>query len=47
MPRIKRIEFVEGADHFMRAGGTRANLGEPRPRLMAMLTAWTRERFAP
>ena len=43
----KRIEFVEGADHFMRAAGTRASLGEPRPRLMAMLTEWTRERFAP
>jgi pimeloyl-ACP methyl ester carboxylesterase len=43
----KRIEFIEGADHFMRAGGTRANLGEPRPRLMEVLTGWTRERFAP
>jgi hypothetical protein len=43
----KRIEFVEGADHFMRAGGTRAHLGDPRPRLMEILTRWARERFAP
>lgn len=43
----KRIEFIEGADHFMRAGGARANLGEPRPRLMRLLTEWTAERFAP
>ncbi len=43
----KSIEFIEGADHFMRAGGTKANLGEPRPRLMKLLTEWTRERFAP
>jgi esterase/lipase len=43
----KCIEFIEGAEHFMRAGGTRSHLGEPRPRLMKVLTAWTRERFAP
>ena len=45
--RDKTLEFIEGADHFMRAGGTRANLGDPRPRLMKLLTSWTRERFAP
>jgi pimeloyl-ACP methyl ester carboxylesterase len=43
----KRIEFIAGADHFMRAGGTKAHLGDPRPRLMKLLTTWTRERFAP
>jgi pimeloyl-ACP methyl ester carboxylesterase len=43
----KRIEFIEGAEHFMRVGGTKAHLGEPRPRLMKLLTEWTRERFAP
>jgi pimeloyl-ACP methyl ester carboxylesterase len=43
----KRLEFIEGADHFMRAGGTKAHLGDPRPRLMKLLTGWTRERFAP
>jgi pimeloyl-ACP methyl ester carboxylesterase len=43
----KRIEFIEGADHFMRAGGIKAQLGDPRPRLMAVLTKWTRDRFAP
>jgi hypothetical protein len=43
----KRIEFIEGADHYMRAGGKRANQGDPRPRLMKLLTEWTRERFAP
>ena len=43
----KRIEFIEGADHFMRAGGTRrTDFGEPRPRLMKILTEWTAERFA-
>jgi hypothetical protein len=31
----------------MRAGGTKAHLGDPRPRLMAVLTKWARERFAP
>jgi pimeloyl-ACP methyl ester carboxylesterase len=41
----KRIEFIEGADHFMRAGGVKAHLGDPRPRLMKLLTAWARERF--
>lgn len=43
----KQIEFVEGADHFMRAGGVNSHLGDPRPRLMKLLTAWTQERFAP
>ena len=43
----KRIEFIEGADHFMRAGGLKANLGDPRPRLMKLLAQWTGERFAP
>jgi pimeloyl-ACP methyl ester carboxylesterase len=43
----KRLEFIEGADHFMRAGGVKSHLGDPRPRLMKLLTAWTRERFAP
>lgn len=43
----KSIEFIDGAEHFMRAGGTRANLDEPRPRLMKLLTGWTRDRFAP
>jgi pimeloyl-ACP methyl ester carboxylesterase len=42
----KRLEFIEGADHFMRAGGTKAK-EDPRPRLMRLLTEWTRERFAP
>jgi pimeloyl-ACP methyl ester carboxylesterase len=41
----KRIEFISGADHFMRAGGTQAHLGDPRPRLMKVLCEWTRERF--
>jgi pimeloyl-ACP methyl ester carboxylesterase len=43
----KRIEFIEGAEHFMRVGGTRAHLGDPRPRLMKVLTQWTLERFTP
>jgi pimeloyl-ACP methyl ester carboxylesterase len=43
----KRIEFIEGADHFMRTGGVNAHLGDPRPRLMKLLSQWTRERFAP
>jgi pimeloyl-ACP methyl ester carboxylesterase len=43
----KRIEFIAGAEHFMRVGGTKTHLGELRPRLMKLLTAWTRERFAP
>jgi pimeloyl-ACP methyl ester carboxylesterase len=43
----KTLAFIEGADHFMRAGGSRAQLGDPRPRLMKVLTEWTRERFAP
>ena len=46
-PADKQIEFIEGADHFMRAGGTKGHLGDPRPRLMKILTAWTAERFAP
>jgi pimeloyl-ACP methyl ester carboxylesterase len=43
----KQLAFIEGADHFMRAGGTKANLGDPRPRLMKVLVQWTRDRFAP
>jgi pimeloyl-ACP methyl ester carboxylesterase len=43
----KRIEFIEGAEHFMRTGGTKSLLTEPRPRLMKLLTEWTLERFAP
>ncbi len=43
----KRIEFISGADHFMRAGGTKSDQGDPRPRLMKLLAEWTRERFAP
>ena len=43
----KRIEFISGADHFMRAGGTKSDQGDPRPRLMKLLAQWTRERFAP
>jgi pimeloyl-ACP methyl ester carboxylesterase len=43
----KTLEFIEGADHFMRAGGAKAHLGDPRPRLMKVLTDWTRARFAP
>ncbi len=42
----KRLEFIEGADHFMRAGGRKAT-DDPRPRLMKLLTEWTRARFAP
>lgn len=43
----KRIEFIEGAEHFMRAGGIKSHIGEVRPRLMKVLTGWTSERFAP
>ncbi|MGH7780292.1 MAG: alpha/beta hydrolase [Candidatus Binataceae bacterium] len=43
----KTIAHIEGADHFMRAGGAKSNLGDPRPRLMKVLTTWTRDRFAP
>lgn len=43
----KQLEFIAGADHFMRAGGTKAHLGDPRPRLMKVLSEWTRQRFAP
>jgi pimeloyl-ACP methyl ester carboxylesterase len=42
----KTLAFIEGADHFMRAGGAKAYLGDPRPRLMKVLTEWTRARFA-
>jgi len=42
----KRLEFIDGADHFMRAGGTKAK-DDPRPRLMKLLTEWTMQRFAP
>jgi pimeloyl-ACP methyl ester carboxylesterase len=42
----KTLAFIEGADHFMRAGGAKPHLGDPRPRLMKVLTDWTRERFA-
>ncbi|HLX37730.1 MAG TPA: hypothetical protein VKR29_08010 [Candidatus Binataceae bacterium] len=42
----KTIAFIEGADHFMRAGGAKAHLGDPRPRLMKVITDWTRDRFA-
>lgn len=45
--RDKQIVFIEGADHFMRAGGAKSDLGDPRPRLMKVLADWTRERFAP
>jgi pimeloyl-ACP methyl ester carboxylesterase len=45
--RDKTLSFIEGADHFMRAGGAKSGLGDPRPRLMKVLTEWTRERFAP
>jgi pimeloyl-ACP methyl ester carboxylesterase len=43
----KQLEFIEGADHFKRAAGPKAHLGDPRPRLMKLLTAWTRDRFTP
>ncbi len=44
----KQLEFIAGADHFMRAGGKRMNdLGDPRPRLMKLLSGWVRERFEP
>ncbi len=41
----KTLAFIDGADHFMRAGGTKKHLGDPRPRLMKVLTAWTQDRF--
>ena len=41
----KALAFIEGADHFMRAGGAKAHLGDPRPRLMKVLTDWTRDHF--
>jgi pimeloyl-ACP methyl ester carboxylesterase len=41
----KTLVFIEGAEHFMRAGGTKAHLGDPRPRLMKTLLEWTRARF--
>ena len=43
----KTLAFIEGADHFMRTGAVKANLGDPRPRLMKVLTEWTSARFAP
>lgn len=43
----KTLAFIEGADHFMRAGGSKSHLGDPRPRLMKVLTDWTRDRLAP
>lgn len=43
----KQLEFIEGADHFMRAGGSRTQLGDPRPRLMKLISGWVRDRFAP
>jgi pimeloyl-ACP methyl ester carboxylesterase len=43
--RDKTLAFIEGAEHFMRAGGTKAHLGDPRPRLMKVLVEWTRARF--
>ena len=43
----KTIAFIEGAEHFMRAGGNKAHLGDPRPRLMKVLVDWTRDRFNP
>jgi len=43
----KSLEMIEGADHFMRAGGKRAHLGDPRPRLMKLLCGWTCDRFPP
>jgi alpha-beta hydrolase superfamily lysophospholipase len=43
----KSLEMIEGADHFMREGGKRAHLGDPRPRLMKLLCRWTRDRFPP
>jgi pimeloyl-ACP methyl ester carboxylesterase len=45
--RDKQLAFIEGADHFMRAAGVNAHLGDPRPRLMRLLCDWTRGRFAP
>jgi hypothetical protein len=41
----KTLAFIEGAEHFMRAGGTKAHLGDPRPRLMKTLVEWTRARL--
>jgi alpha-beta hydrolase superfamily lysophospholipase len=43
----KGLEFISGADHFMRAVGASSDQIEPRARLMKLLTQWTRERFAP
>jgi pimeloyl-ACP methyl ester carboxylesterase len=43
----KRLELITGADHFMRAGGVNSAMGDPRPRLMDLLTGWARERFTP
>ncbi|MDO8431867.1 MAG: hypothetical protein Q7S58_05585 [Candidatus Binatus sp.] len=41
----KTLAFIDGADHFMRTGGAKSTLGDPRPRLMKVLTAWTQDRF--
>jgi len=43
----KRLEFIEGADHFIRASGSRARPDDPRPRMMKLLVEWAHERFAP
>jgi pimeloyl-ACP methyl ester carboxylesterase len=43
----KTLAFIEGADHFMRTGSAKPHLGDPRPRLMKVLTEWTSARFAP
>jgi hypothetical protein len=41
------VAVIGGAHHSMRLGGKRGDYGDPRPRLMKLLTEWTRERFAP
>jgi pimeloyl-ACP methyl ester carboxylesterase len=40
----KSIALIEGAEHFMRAGGAKPQ-GDPRPRLMKVLVDWTKKRF--
>jgi len=42
----RQLEFIEGADHFMRPVDARSRFGHPRPRLMRLLCDWTRQRFA-
>jgi len=37
----KTLAFIEGADHFMRTPSAKSHLGDPRPRLMKVLTEWT------